>query len=92
MTRRSRAAKIPSVSSEGRSNERESTMYTTRNFATKKALKDAVKAGEEVTLFSPGLGEPKTNGTEFVEGPHYPQPHTWYAQVEVKNGVVVKVK
>lgn len=67
-------------------------MYTNKNFKTKKALKDAVKAGEEVTLFAPGLGQPKDNGTEFVEGPHYPQPHTWYAQVEMKDGIVVKVK
>ena len=67
-------------------------MSTNKSFKTKKALKDAVKAGEEVTLFAPGLGQPKDNGTEFVEGPHYPQPHTWYAQVEMKDGIVVKVK
>lgn len=29
---------------------------------------------------------------EFVEGPHYPEPHRWYAQVEMKDGIVVKVK
>lgn len=67
-------------------------MYTTKNFPTKKALKEAVAAGESVTLFSPGFGTPKANGTEYVEGPHYPKPHTWYAAVEVKDGVVVKVK
>ncbi len=67
-------------------------MYTDRNFKTKKALKEAVAAGQQVRLFAPGLGRPKDNGTEFVEGPHYPAPHTWYAQVEVKDGVVVKVK
>lgn len=67
-------------------------MYTIQNFKTKKALKDAVAAGTKVRLFAPGLGAPKQNGTEFVEGPHYPEPHRWYAQVEVKDGVVVKVK
>uniref|UniRef100_A0A6H2A113 Uncharacterized protein n=1 Tax=viral metagenome TaxID=1070528 RepID=A0A6H2A113_9ZZZZ len=67
-------------------------MYTATNFKTKKALKEAVKAGQEVRLFAPGLGSPKQNGTEFVEGPHYPQPHSWYAEVEVVDGVVVKVK
>jgi len=67
-------------------------MYTSINFKSKKALKEAVAAGEEVTLFSPGLGTPKENGTEFVEGPHYPEPHRWYAQVEMRDGVVVKVK
>jgi hypothetical protein len=27
-----------------------------------------------------------------VEGPHYPEPHKWYAEVEVKDYIVVKVK
>lgn len=45
-----------------------------------------------VTLYAPGFGTPVYNGTETVEGPHYPAPHTWYAQVEVKDGVVVGVK
>jgi hypothetical protein len=67
-------------------------MYVSPNFKTKKALRDAVKNGVEVSVFSPGLGEPKDNGEESVEGPHYPKPHTWYARVEVKDGLVVKVK
>lgn len=67
-------------------------MYTTKNFKSKKALKDAVAAGEKVTLFAPGLGSPPTNGTCAVEGPHYPEPHRWYAEVTVKDGIVVKVK
>jgi len=67
-------------------------MYTTKNFKTKKALKDAVAAGEKVTLFAPGIGSPPTNGSCTVEGPHFPQPHRWYAEVTVENGVVVKVK
>lgn len=67
-------------------------MYTTKNFKSKKELKDAIAKGETVTLFSPGIGTPKENGTEYVEGPHFPQPHRWYAQVEVKDGKVVKVK
>jgi hypothetical protein len=67
-------------------------MYTSVNFPSKKALKDAVASGQVVTLFAPGLGTPKENGTECVEGPHYPQPHKWYATVEVKDGRVIKVK
>ena len=67
-------------------------MYTTRNFGTKKAFKEAVARGEEVGLFAPGLGAPKQNGTEYVEGPQYPAAHSWYAAVEMKDGVVVKVK
>ena len=67
-------------------------MYTERNFKTKKDFRNAVLNGEKVTLYAPGLGEPKENGVEYVEGPHFPEAHTWYAQVEVKNGLVVKVK
>ena len=67
-------------------------MYTDIDFKTKKALKEAVAQGKQVTLYAPGLGTPKDNGTEYVEGPHYPAPHSWYAQVEMRNGIVVKVK
>jgi len=67
-------------------------MYTSKNYQTKKALKDDVASGKEVTLFAPGLGSPKRDGVETVEGPHYPKPHKWYAQVEMKDGRVVKVK
>lgn len=67
-------------------------MYTDINFKTKKALKDAIAAGQKIGVFAPGLGTPKANGIEFVEGPHYPAAHSWYAQVEMKDGVIVKVK
>ena len=67
-------------------------MYTTHNFRTKKQLKEAVAAGQNVTIYAPGLGQPKDNGTEFVEGPHYPEPHRWYAEVIVKDGYVQSVK
>lgn len=67
-------------------------MYVSPNFQTEKALKEAVAKGEHVTVYSPGPFPANENGTEFVEGPHYPQPHKWYAQVTVKNGVVTAVK
>lgn len=67
-------------------------MYTNKNYQTKKALKEDVAKGVEVTLFAPGLGSPPTNGQCAVEGPHYPKPHKWYAQVTVKDGKVVSVK
>lgn len=66
--------------------------YVEPNFKTKKELKEAIAAGRRVTVFSPGPFGCKENGTEYIEGPHYPKPHTWYAQVEVKNGLVVRVK
>ena len=33
-----------------------------------------------------------TDGEFSVEGPHYPEPHRWYARVTLKNGIVTKVK
>jgi hypothetical protein len=67
--------------------------YTDINFKTKKALKDALKSGEEVTVYQPGpFGGNVKDGNATIEGPHYPEPHRWYASVVVKNGVVVKVK
>lgn len=67
-------------------------MYVSPNYPSKKALKEAVASGAHVTVFAPGLGAPPVNGTTSVEGPHYPKPHTWYAQVTIENGKVVKVK
>lgn len=66
--------------------------YVSPNFKSKKALKEAVANGEYVSVFSPGPFPAKSNGTEFIEGPHYPEPHRWYAQVTVEDGKVVKVK
>lgn len=36
-------------------------------------------------------GDDPQNGIAFIEGPHYPAPHRWYAKVEVKGGVVTRV-
>ena len=66
-------------------------MYVEPNFKSKKALKEAVKNGDRVCVFSPGPFPCPENGRVSVEGPHYPKPHTFYASVEVANGVVTKV-
>ena len=68
-------------------------MYTVTNYKSKKALKDAVKSGEKVSYYQPGPfggNEPKT-GSFCVEGPHYPEPHRWYATCKAENGVIVSV-
>jgi hypothetical protein len=67
-------------------------MYTSQNFKSKKALKDALKSGAQITVFAPGLGTVPTNGVTFLEGPHYPEPHRWYAQGTIKDGLLVSVK
>lgn len=66
--------------------------YTNIDFKTKKELKDAVVKGEKITIYNPGLGTAPTNGTAYLEGPHYPKPHTWYAVAEIKDSIIIKVK
>jgi hypothetical protein len=78
--------------------------YTVINFKTKKALKEAVaqyatafiseRNESAVRCYQPGLGPDLSNytGKIALEGPHYPKPHTWYAEAWLENGVVVKVK
>jgi hypothetical protein len=73
-------------------------MYTTVNFKTKKALREAVAAGREIGVFQPndlyGGTEAVQRGTHSVtlEGPHSPAPHTWYARVKVVDGRITEVK
>ena len=78
--------------------------YTVVNFMTKKALKEAVAlhqadpncldAPAVRCSYHPGLGLDISNytGKVWLEGPHYPEPHRWYAEAELKDGVVVKVR
>ena len=73
-------------------------MYTMTNYKTKKALKEAVASGTQVRIYQPNdmFGNPESKsdytGHSTIEGPHYPAPHTWYASVELVNGVITKVK
>ena len=68
--------------------------YTTYNYKTKKSLKEAVTAGVKISVYQPGpFGGnyiPK-NGRISLEGPHYPEPHRWYASATLVDGYVVKV-
>lgn len=66
-------------------------MYVSPNFKSKKDLKQAIVNGQRVSVYSPGPFPCKENGIEYVEGPHYPKPHKWYAKIEVKDGYVIKV-
>ena len=57
--------------------------YVSPNFKSKGEMKLALAAGIVVRVFEPGLGDLGTSGGfTAVEGPHSPQPHTWYAKVE----------
>lgn len=67
-------------------------MYCDVNFKTKAELKKAIADGRRIGVYNPGpFGGVPDNGVVSVEGPHYPKPHTWYARVEIKNGLVIKV-
>lgn len=68
------------------------------NFKTKKALKDQLKANtnptayhKHIEVFAPGNAVSQ-NGTVTIEGPHYPEPHRWYAVGTMKDGVLISVK
>lgn len=67
--------------------------YTDINFKTKKELKQAVLDGKQITVYQPGGMFPcPTNGRVYLEGPHFPKSHTWYAEATLVNGLVTKVK
>ena len=68
-------------------------MYTVQNFRTKKELREALASGKEILVENPGLNWlVPGDGKVFLEGPHYPAPHTWYAEGEMRDGKVVKIK
>ena len=73
---------------------RRNGMYTHRNFKTKTALKKALAAGDAIGYYQPGPfgASVPLDGVIYLEGPHYPEPHRWYAQAEVKSGIIVKVR
>lgn len=68
-------------------------MYVSPNFRTLRELRDAVAAGRDVAIFQPSpFGTVPVNGTADVEGPHFPEPHRWYAVVTVRDRRVVAVQ
>lgn len=66
--------------------------YVVGNPRSKKQIKDWLKEGKDVLVFEPGLGSVPDNGTVYLEGPHYPEAHKWYASGEMRDGKLVKVK
>lgn len=70
-------------------------MYAQTNYKTKKALIEDFKAGREIRVFQPGpFGPPagEINGVHCIEGPHYPQPHRFYVEATITNGVITGIK
>jgi hypothetical protein len=72
---------------------RSPVMYAEGNPKTKKQLREWVESGKRVAAFQPGgIFPSQTDGSAAIEGPHYPKPHRWYAQVILKDGYIVEVK
>jgi len=74
--------------------------YATHNYKTKKALKEAVevcnKTGDQFPWYQPGpmgKGQQSLSPGESVslEGPHYPEPHKWYALLKMDYNGKLKV-
>jgi|GEM_PF-1234147 len=67
--------------------------YTETNYQNKDALLNDFKAGKNIRVFQPGkFGPDVADGDVLIEGPHYPQPHSWYAYVEVEGGIIKRFK
>jgi len=68
--------------------------YVSPNLKTKKALKERVASGLPTYAYEPGLGKlPAGGGWVYLEGPHYPEPHKWYAAAIVDaDGLILSVK
>lgn len=67
--------------------------YVDPNYKSKKEFKDAVAKGVLHYPYNPGgMFEVTQNGRISIEGPHYPKPHRWYADCDVVNGVITKVR
>jgi hypothetical protein len=59
------------------------------DYQTKKAFKEALKAGVQIEIFNAGLFPLIADGKTCVEAPA--RCHKWYAMVEYKNNIVTKI-
>jgi hypothetical protein len=68
-------------------------LYTDRTFKTKKALVEAVKAGQVVTVYSASMFGNGTapDGKQALCGPG-PYDRKWYAEITVEGGCITSIK
>jgi hypothetical protein len=66
--------------------------YVSPDYRTKTALRLAIASGQHIDVYQPGLGTIPANGVVYLEGPHYPEPHRWYAQGTMRNGKLIAIK
>jgi hypothetical protein len=64
--------------------------YVNPDYRSKKDFKAAIRAGVQHDTYNPsGMFPTPQNGSDVIEGPHYPRPQRWCAKVRVKDGIVV---
>lgn len=74
-------------------------MYTNPEFESKDDLIAAVRGGRRVSVFQPRKvlhyihGRVPVNGSVLICSPYTDMkiPHTWFAEIELKNGIIVEV-
>lgn len=67
--------------------------YVRTDYKSKKLFKEAVAAGVKHSPYNPsGMFPVEQNGRVSIEGPHYPKAHTWYADCDIVDGVITKVR
>ena len=67
--------------------------YTVQNFKSKAAIKRALADKVEIGVFQLGpWGDVPKDGPVSLEGPHYPQPHSWWGTGTMKDGLLVSIK
>jgi hypothetical protein len=66
----------------------------TGSYRLKNGLLYESECPQPVRCFQPGLGPDLSSftGKVYLEGPHYPQPHRWYAEGWMEGGLLVRVK
>ena len=69
---------------------RESNMYVSAKFKTKKSLKEAIKSGDEVYAMSNSMHPESGTGKATLSMPA--DYHKWYAQIVIENYKIVSVK
>jgi hypothetical protein len=67
------------------------TDYTRTDFRTKKEVKQALLSGRLIACIrlQPNGDRPITDDEVNLSGPHYPRPHTWYANGECRDGYLL---
>lgn len=64
--------------------------HTIINFKTKKALGEAIAAGDVVRIEQNFIGATPTDGSVSIEGPH--EYHKWYAEGTLKDGRLISAR